>query len=197
MFSTAKLCQLSEKYRQFTGSGKDVDCTQKSIPNLVEDNTSQWLNDRCNLTGKDQWKTSERACLAAGQRRRLRESLDSWRAPQVCRLYKLSRSRGCHTFALCIEQIQCLIWSPFYSIIAGCRCENKGRRVWRSIECSQSSQGRRNFSVIKAEVEQDTARMECLAWEHLERKMEIGYDRGALMYINRYVDSNDENSMMK
>lgn len=77
LFHTGMTCLQLERNRLFIESGKDVDCSQKTIPNLFDVYCSQLLKNRSYLTGDDQLKKSVRVYMAVVKSRRLKESLDS------------------------------------------------------------------------------------------------------------------------
>lgn len=78
---TAKKCLYLYRERQFVECKKDLNYLEKSISIPIEFNTLLLINNRSSLKGNDQLKKSIRLYLAAMKRGRLKESLNSLRAP--------------------------------------------------------------------------------------------------------------------
>lgn len=77
---TARALVLLDKHRRFVGCDNDTGCMQKSMQTPVEVYFSQTLNEISVLTADEQLKEAGSVVLAPEQRKRLMESLDSWRA---------------------------------------------------------------------------------------------------------------------
>lgn len=126
---TVKACLSLDKHRRLVGCKPDGSCLQNCRPSLAKVYDSQLLNDRSDLSDKQQLKDSAHVYPAAVKSKRLSELLDSWGAPSGLLPIQIFRNVWCHTCVLCIRTTLCLILSVLFRLLSGRNCGEGRCRV--------------------------------------------------------------------